>query len=328
MPPDSKRPTRPSHGASRALGRRLADVDLRLLRVFRTVAECGGLAASEAELDIGRSTISRHLSDLEARLGMTLCRRGPGGFALTREGERALAASERLLEAIDAFQGEMEDTASRLGGTLRIAAFDLSASNPEAHVDRAIAAFASQAPDVRVELSIEPPNRIEAGLQSGRFELGIVPLRQAVTPLLQRPLYTETMVLCCARDHPLFERAARSDDRHMEAAVREHRYAGFGFRSPSRTASRRLGLNSAARVQSEAALTVLILSGGWLGYLPDHVAAPFIAQGRMRTLAPTRLSYRTTLAATVRRGADAGRRVALFRQCLIEAHGNAGQATG
>jgi len=310
----------PSPPPPAGLPARLADVDLRLLRVFRTVADCGGLAASEAELDIGRSTISRHLSDLETRLGMTLCRRGPGGFSLSREGERVLAASERLLEAIDAFQGEMEDTASRLGGTLRIAGFDLSASNPEAHVDRAIAAFTARAPEVRIELSIEPPNRIEAGLQSGRFELGIVPVRRGATTLLQRPLYTETMVLCCGERHPLFEHADGTDTAALHGAVREHRYAGFGFRSPSRTASRRLGLRSEARVQSEAALSVLILSGGWLGYLPDHVAAPFVSTGSMRTLGADTLSYRTTLAATVRRRPAPGRRVELFLDCLVAAH--------
>lgn len=63
----------------------IADIDLRLLRVFRAVVESGGFAAAELELNVGRSVISRHIKDLETRLGLALCRRGRGGFALTPE---------------------------------------------------------------------------------------------------------------------------------------------------------------------------------------------------------------------------------------------------
>ena len=71
----------------RALGQ-LGDMDLRLLRVFKTVVDCGGMAAAELELNIGTSTVSRHVKDLEVRLGLTLCRRGRAGFSLTAEGEQ------------------------------------------------------------------------------------------------------------------------------------------------------------------------------------------------------------------------------------------------
>ena len=57
----------------------ISDTDIRLLRVFRSVVECGGMAAAELELNISTSTISRHIKDLETRLGLTLCRRGRGG---------------------------------------------------------------------------------------------------------------------------------------------------------------------------------------------------------------------------------------------------------
>ena len=77
----------------RAFLGRVSDVDIRLLRVFRAVVACGGVSAAELELNIGRSTISRHLTDLELRLGVKLCDRGPAGFALTAEGEQVLEES-------------------------------------------------------------------------------------------------------------------------------------------------------------------------------------------------------------------------------------------
>ena len=46
----------------------VADYEIRLLKVFKAVVECGGFAAAETELNIGRSTISTHVANLEQRL--------------------------------------------------------------------------------------------------------------------------------------------------------------------------------------------------------------------------------------------------------------------
>lgn len=61
----------------------MSDYDIRLVRIFKTVVECGGFTAAETTLGISRSAISQHMSDLESRLGFSLCQRGRGGFSLT-----------------------------------------------------------------------------------------------------------------------------------------------------------------------------------------------------------------------------------------------------
>ena len=90
--------------AGKALLGNVTDNDLRLLRVFRAVVDCGGFAAAELELNINRSTISRHIKDLEIRLGVTLCRRGRGGFSLTSEGETVYASALKMMGAMEEFQ--------------------------------------------------------------------------------------------------------------------------------------------------------------------------------------------------------------------------------
>ena len=110
----------------------VSDLDLRLLRVFRAVVESGGFAAAELQLNIGRSTISRHIKDLEARLGMSLCRRGRGGFALTPEGAQIYQATLRVLGSLADLRSEINNLHQRLSGTLQLALFDKTATNPEA----------------------------------------------------------------------------------------------------------------------------------------------------------------------------------------------------
>src|SRR6185437_12205149 len=87
-------------GKRKALLGRVSDVDLRLLRIFQTVVNCGGFSAAEIDLGIGRSTISTHIGELEARLGTRLCQRGRGGFALTARGKKIYEASLGLMKSL------------------------------------------------------------------------------------------------------------------------------------------------------------------------------------------------------------------------------------
>src|SRR6185312_7569725 len=142
----------------------LSDTDLRLLRLFQTVARWCVLTAAESELKIGRSTISRHLKDLEMRLGATLCHRGRSGFALTDEGTRVFDAAERLLTAVGQFHTEVEEINDRLRGRLRLALFDKTATNPNSRIAHALGDFARRAPAVDLQLHFaqsEPVVRVK-----------------------------------------------------------------------------------------------------------------------------------------------------------------------
>ena len=88
---------------------RVTDVDLRLLRIFQTVVDCGGLSAAEIDLGIGRSTISTHIAELEGRLGTRLCQRGRSGFALTNRGKKIYEASLGLMKSLDVFRNEVNE---------------------------------------------------------------------------------------------------------------------------------------------------------------------------------------------------------------------------
>ena len=302
----------------RAFLGRVSDVDIRLLRVFRAVVACGGVSAAELELNIGRSTISRHLTDLELRLGVKLCDRGPAGFALTAEGEQVLEASSRLMSAINSFQSDIDEVHERLTGHLSLALFDKTVTNPEARLPQAIGMFDEMAPEVTLEFHAEPVNAIESGVLTGRFHLGIIPTHRQSNSLRYHPLYSEQMYLYCGRGHPLF---ARADAKISRRDVRNCKYAGIGFHSPNMTASRSLRLERSADVYDEEALAALVLSGRYLGFLPDHYVERFVESGAMRRLRPRVYHYQSDHAAIVRHSPKPPRLVVEFLDCLRRAHG-------
>lgn len=304
--------------AKRALIRTLSDVDIRLVRIFIIVTECRGFAASEFELNIGRSTISKHIADLETRIGLKLCNRGPSGFSLTPEGEQVLIAARKLLSSIDGFQSEIDDIHTTLTGTLRIGLFDQSSTNPNANIHKAIRQFDKIAPEVDLEVALDPPSALEARVTDGSLHAAIVPIHRHSTLLNYIPLYSEKMTLYCGEGHSLFDTAR--DLPLAELNLADHKYAGYAFNSPNMMAGQNLGITRAARVQEEEALSLLIQSGRYIGFLADHVAETFIRKGIVRPIAPDETSYTSTFAAITRKKPEADRKTLEFISCLTAFH--------
>ncbi|MCL6283243.1 LysR family transcriptional regulator [Ruegeria sp. 2012CJ41-6] len=303
--------------ARQSLVTKVGEADINLLRIFRSVVESGGLSAAETELNIGRSTISKYLSNLEIRLGLKLCNRGPGGFSLTEDGSKVLAAADRLLLSVSDFQAEVNEIKQDLVGRIHVALFDQCASNPDSHLARSIRTFNLLAPDVQIELSLEPPNVIEARLISGDVDVGILAEHRVSKSLNYVPIYTENMYLFCGQGHPFFDRDQASltlDD------IRATRYAGISVNSPNLHVGQTLKLRRAAKVQSEHALSILILSGRYLGFLPDHLTKSFVEQGQMKMLLPEQLNYRATFSAVNRRSPEPNRITHAFLQTLVNEH--------
>lgn len=80
------------------------DVDLKMIRIFCTVVECGGFTPAKTALNIGLPRLSSTISDLEIRLGTRLCQRGRQGFRLTSAGVATYEASRALLNDLERFR--------------------------------------------------------------------------------------------------------------------------------------------------------------------------------------------------------------------------------
>ncbi len=303
--------------ARKALLGNVTDNDLRLLRVFRAVVACGGFAAAELELNINRSTISRHIKDLETRLGVTLCRRGRGGFALTAEGEQVFTSAQKMMAAMEDFRHDVDELHRQLTGPISVAIFDKTASNPACRIYRAFTRFDELAPEVRPDIRVEPINAIEQGVMEGRFHLGIIPNHRPSSSLDYHPLFTEQMFLYCAAGHPLFG----ADPARLSAQqVRTCKYVGIGYHSPNMETSHRLGHERHATAYDQEAVAHLVLSGRYVGYLPEHYAESFVARDMIRPLLPGTFQYVCEFSAIVRRSPPPNRVVQTLLEALVAAH--------
>jgi len=303
---------------SRAVLGQISDMDLRLLRVFRTVVDCGGMAAAELELNIGTSTVSRHIKDLETRLGLTLCRRGRAGFALTAEGEQIYAQTQQLLLATDAFRSGIDEIHQRMGGQLNVAIFDKTASNPACRIPKAIALFTALAPGVTLNLHVSTLNGIERGVLDGQFHIGVIPGHRSSDTLEYTPLFDEAMLLYCGAGHALFN-AVQAVPMDWNS-LRQYAFAGLGYHSPNMELSQQMRMPRKATGFDQESIATLILSGQFLGFLPIHYAQSFVQAGQMHAIQPELFHYECDFFGINRRSPQPSRATRAFQECLVQAH--------
>jgi DNA-binding transcriptional LysR family regulator len=306
------KPGRPFRGT-------IADPDLRLLRVFLSVVECGGITPAAIETNVDRSTISKHLADLEVRFGMTLCERGRQGFALTPAGEKVLASTRNLLGAIDRFAGEIAEVHGFLGGKFFVAFADGLLENPAARLSLAFDRFRRMAPDVHVNITVSSANEIERGVAAGRFHVGIVPFHHALDGIEHQYVFAEDARLYCGRGHPLFD---RSPSEVGIADIRGCAYIDWGYYINRSFFSDRLELSPAATVVNNEGAATLILTGHYIGFLPVHYARQWESVGTMRSLLPEIAYYRKPVACISKAQATESGVIAAFREILMSVHGH------
>lgn len=279
--------------ADKALGR-IGDFDIRLIRVFKAVVECGGFTAAEPELGISRSAISLHMNDLETRLGLCLCQRGRGGFALTEEGRQVYHAAQTLLASLETFRNDVTTLHRTLRGELNIGITDNLVTFPEMRITHALAALKDRGDEVRIHIHMDPPDVIAQGVLDGRLHVGVVPRVHRLANLDTRPLYDERSRLYCADTHPLFDAGSGIDWRQVDAVV-----PGYPIGEAARACHDRL--IPAATASDREGAAFLVLTGRYIGYLPEHLAAPWVAGGRLRAIGDERCQFETPFVIIVRR---------------------------
>lgn len=274
----------------------LRDLDLQLLRLFVSVVENGGFSAAQGELGIGQSTISTQMAKLETRLGFRLCERGKAGFRLTPKGEQVLVATRKLFGAIETFKGEAQGMADKLLGELSVGLSESLDAGVLQRVAAAIGRFRRRNQAVQIELISATPAELERRLLQGQLHLAIGYFSGNQSALDYQPLFAEQQSLYCAKGHPLFGRAKVSHA-DLDACDRVlHPYRFIAADEPWQAGS------SSARCEQVEGSLAFILSGAHIGYLPQHVAASWIASGQLRELLPNEVGFNVQFRLTRHRG--------------------------
>jgi len=302
-------PPKPPHRAPLAL----SGLDFKLLKVFKAVVEAGGFSAAQNELNVGLAAISKQISDLEIRIGMRLCTRGREGFHLTEEGKLVYQASIDLFASVDNFRDRLSSAQNELVGDLGVGVIDNTITDRNSPLVAALRRINEESPKVRLQLQASQLDEVERGVVEGRLVAGIVPVYQQREEFDYYPLYEERSLVYCAHGHPLFEVPEAQIDSLVlkEHECVNHRYAIHR----DKLNFARYDSYSASATQVEA-VALLIKTGRFVGFLPQHYAAGLVEQGLLRALRPDLISIITPFNLILRHNTVRSPLVKAFAQAL------------
>lgn len=277
----------------RLFASQFTDFELKLLRVFRAVVDCGGFSPAEVEIGLTKSAISKHVSDLEIRLGVRLCERGRGGFALTEEGKVVYDSTTQLLVALEEFRSRVNSFHSELIGEFYIGFIDTLVTNEDPLLEQILSDYVRAHPRLKLNMIIGSASEIDRAVEERRLHIGVSVIGDEASKIVAVPLLTEVGYLYCGRGHEFFsmDDSQITNDLLSNRAVAQHGYSAAESRLISQ-----LGLRpSAASHQTEGVL-FLVLSGCHLGFLPSHFARLWEANGKIRAIRPNELRKQTKTA--------------------------------
>jgi DNA-binding transcriptional LysR family regulator len=231
--------------------------DLRSLRVFCNAAQAGGFAAAEKRLLMSKASISRHVRQVEVRLGVRLCERGPSGFKLTPEGAVALNLASSALRALERIRPEVDAVHGVLSGSLTIGIGEHTLTHPQCRLPEALGLLRQQAPNVQPEIIVSPFADLNQALLEQRVDIAIRGKYREDREFNYLPLYTEIH-----RVYVSGRIANKQESRNLPLVYRAHPYVEQALLSGRFTRGPEAG--------GLDAIGALVATGYYQGILPTH----------------------------------------------------------
>ena len=119
------------------------------LEVFTRIADEASLTRAAQEMGLSVSGVSRHLTNLENRLGVRLVQRTTRALSLTSEGQRFARSARDILSTLQEAEESVSVVSAEPTGVLRIGA---SLSFAMLHLMPVINTFKARYPQVRIDL--------------------------------------------------------------------------------------------------------------------------------------------------------------------------------
>lgn len=151
-------------------------------RIFLAIQRAGTLRGAADQLQIDQATVGRRLNAMEKSLGARLFLRTPAGYVPTTAGELAIAAVEKMEQAADQLQRQMQGIDERLCGVVRVAATDTMAKHV---LIPAMQQLAMEHPAIRVVLTTSTQ---VSNLTRREADLAVRSLRPTSPDLISRHL--------------------------------------------------------------------------------------------------------------------------------------------
>jgi DNA-binding transcriptional LysR family regulator len=165
------------------------------MRVFAAVVDAGSFVAASDALGMSKAAVSRHVADLEMRLGARLLHRTTRRLSMTPEGEVFHARCKELLADVEDAESEISSRAAEASGQLKV---NVPVTFGLLHLAPLWGSFLAQHPKLVLDVTLS--DRLVDLVDEG-FDLAVRIARLPSSSLVSRTLSSTRLVLCASPEY-------------------------------------------------------------------------------------------------------------------------------
>ena len=264
---------------ARAAGRG-SGVDLRQLRYFVAIVQCGSITRASQQLNVAQPALSLHMRNMEVDLGVPLLFRTPQGVQPTEAGQILLRNARAILGQVERAEAEIRGSMGEPQGSVRLG---LPSSISQILGVPLVLAARERYPAVALRVAEAMSGYVLDWLRTGRVDLGLLYRLVEDRGLRSISLLTEELVLFGPAKFPAFAEAS------VPLAMLAGRplilpSPGHGLRDllDEHAAAAGVRLSPAVEIDAYGASKTLVEHGLGLSVLPLHAVQRDVAEGRLR----------------------------------------------
>ena len=175
-------------------------MELRHIYTFQSIVKEGSFLRAAEKLQYAQSTITLHIQQLEAELGVKLFARQGKKIELTEAGRALQEQADSLAQQAQALQQAMIDMVAGEAGHVRLGSIEPTAT---IRLPQILVPFCQERPKVHLTLEIGGTRALSQRVAMGALDIAICPHPEARLGLVFEPLFTEPMALLLHEQHEL-----------------------------------------------------------------------------------------------------------------------------
>ena len=176
---------------------------LNSLLVFHEVAKHRSFSKAAEGLFISQPAVTKHIKELERRVGMGLIQRRKGGFSLTEAGKIIFRYSHKISSHLMEMENVLGSLQKDRRGLLKIGTTE---SYSRCLMPRLLSGFQAAHPAFKIALDVGNSDEIERNLLVYKNDLGLIGLTRTSSKLEAIPFLKEPLVLIVSPNHSLAKR--------------------------------------------------------------------------------------------------------------------------
>jgi len=176
---------------------------LNSVLVFHEVAKHRSFSKAAEGLFISQPAVTKHIKELERRVGMGLIQRRKGGFSLTEAGKIIFRYSHKISSHLMEMENVLGSLQKDHRGLLKIGTTE---SYSRCLMPRLLSGFQAAYPAFKIALDVGNSDEIERNLLVYKNDLGLIGLTRTSSKLEAIPFLKEPLVLIVSPNHSLAKR--------------------------------------------------------------------------------------------------------------------------